>query len=96
MGRPIVRLGDVNAAGGAVIQGHMNVTADGRPLARLGSRVTPHPCCGAKGCGIHCAATAAFPGSVLVTANGIPVLRVGDTDSCGHPRATGSFGVTSG
>ena len=96
MGRPVVRIGDINSAGGVAVQGHMNVTVNGRPAARQGSRVTPHPCCGAPGCGIHCAATAAFPGSFSVTMNGIPVLRIGDIDTCGHPRATGAFDCTIG
>lgn len=89
-------MGDTNSAGGAVVQGHLNITVNGKPMGKKGSRVTPHPCCGAQGCDAHCAATAATPGSRLVTANGIPVLRVGDIDSCGHVRATGSTNVTAG
>ena len=96
MGRPVVRIGDSNSAGGVAVQGHMNVTVNGRPAAKQGSRVTPHPCCGSPGCGIHCAAAAAFPGSVSVTMNGIPVLRIGDIDTCGHSRATGAFDCTIG
>ena len=91
--RKLVRRGDRNSAGGVAIQGHSNVTANGRLTAKQGSRVTPHPCCGAPGCGIHCAASAAYPGSSVVTINGIRALRVGDVDTCGHPRATGSSNV---
>jgi len=96
MGRPCVRIGDRNSAGGVAVQGHMNVTVNGRPAAKQGSRVTPHPCCGAPGCNIHCSAIAAFPGSFSVTMNGIPVLRIGDIDTCGHARASGAMDCTIG
>ena len=90
----IVRKGDANSAGGVVIQGHRNITVNGKLLARKGSVVTPHPPCPEPF--IHCIAIAASPGSIKVIANGIPALRVGDTDSCGHARATGSMNVVCG
>jgi len=89
----VVRVGDINSAGGSAVAGHPNILVNYRPAAVQGSPVTPHPCCGAPGCGIHCAATAAFPGKSTVLMNGIPTLRTGDTDTCGHTRATGSFDV---
>ena len=92
--RPIVRIGDINSGGGAVIQGHLNITVNGRLLAKFMSSVTPHPPC--PDVPVHCAAKAAFPGSIKVIANGIPALRVGDTDSCGHARAAGSTNVVCG
>ena len=95
MGRPVVRLGDKNSAGGVLTQGHMNITVNGRPAGKQGGRVTPHPCCGRPGCSIHCKATAAYPGSSKVSMNGIPTLRVGDKDSCFHPRADGSQNCTA-
>ena len=92
--KALVRRGDINSAGGVAIQGHSNVTANGKPVAKQGSRVTPHFCCGLPGCAIHCSATAAYGGSSTVTANGIRVLRMSmDIDSCGHPRAQGSPNV---
>lgn len=93
MGRPVVRVGDINSAGGVAVQGHPNITVNGRLAARQGSRVTPHKPCPKPP--IHCSATAAFPGSRLVTMNGIPTLRIGDVDTCGHPRATGSPNCTA-
>lgn len=91
MGSPIVRVHDKNSAGGQVIQGHENITVNGRLLAKQGSPVTPHPCCGSPGCGIHCAATAAYPGHERITANGIRILlKFKDVDTCGHVRAEGS------
>ena len=92
--KQIVRKGDANTAGGLVIKGHPNITVNGRLLAKFMSSVTPHPPC--PDVPVHCAAKAAFPGSIKVIANGIPALRVGDTDSCGHARATGSMNVVCG
>ena len=91
---PVVRVGDINSGGGAVIQGHLNITVNGKPLAQFMSPVTPHPPCPLVP--IHCGAVAAFPGSIKVTANSMPVLRVGDIDSCGHSRAIGSLNVICG
>jgi uncharacterized Zn-binding protein involved in type VI secretion len=92
--KQIVRKGDANTAGGEVIKGHPNITVNGKLLARKGSPVTGHPPCPDPF--IHCIAIAASPGSIKVIANGIPALRVGDTDSCGHARATGSMNVVCG
>jgi uncharacterized Zn-binding protein involved in type VI secretion len=94
--RPVVRIGDRNSAGGVAVSGHMNITVNGRPAAKQGSPVTPHPCCGVRGCTIHCVAIAAYPGSNKVTMNNMPVLRIGDMDTCGHPRATGSLNTICG
>ena len=92
--KQIVRKGDANSAGGVVIQGHRNITVNGKLLARNMSSVTPHPPCPIVP--VHCAALAAFPGSIKVIANGTPALRVGDIDTCGHARATGSLNVVCG
>jgi uncharacterized Zn-binding protein involved in type VI secretion len=92
--KQIVRKGDANTAGGEVIKGHPNITVNGKLLAKFMSSVTPHPPC--PDVPVHCAAKAAFPGSIKVIANGIPALRVGDTDSCGHARAAGSTNVVCG
>jgi uncharacterized Zn-binding protein involved in type VI secretion len=94
MARPVVRIGDINSAGGVAITPVPKVTANGRPFARFMSIVTPHPPC--PFVPIHCVARAALPGSSRVTAGGSRVLRIGDTDTCGHPRVTGSRNVTAG
>jgi uncharacterized Zn-binding protein involved in type VI secretion len=93
---PLSRLGDKNSAGGVVVTGNPTVLVNGRPITRLGDKVTPHPCCGARGCPpTHCAArTTSSNYTVLV--GGIPVTTVGDSDTCGHPRASGSFNVFVG
>ena len=91
----VVRRGDVNAAGGAAIQGARSVVVNGRPVVGPGSPVTPHPCCGAPGCQIHCVAVTTG-GSGSVIAEGKPVILVGDVDTCGHARAQGSPDVVAG
>jgi uncharacterized Zn-binding protein involved in type VI secretion len=91
----VVRKGDVNSAGGVATSGIPTVLANGRPVVPPGTSVTPHPCCGAPGCGAHCGATTTT-GSSTVLANGKPVVFVGSPDSCGHARETGSPDVIVG
>lgn len=87
------RQGDANSAGGVAVSGVPTVRVNGRPVVVPGISVTPHPCCGAPGCGIHCSAVTAG-GSGNVRAGNRPVIRTGvDVDTCGHPRAGGSGDV---
>lgn len=88
MAFPIVRLGDINAAGGATIDIRPTVLSSQIPLAAYFSSVTPHPCCGAPGCSIHCAANVTG-GAPTVWAEGSPVHIVSDVDTCGHSRVQG-------
>lgn len=92
----VCRIGDKNAAGGVILTGEPTVLVNNRPVAVIGARVTPHPCCGLKGCPpVHCAAsTTSTNGTVLV--NGKPIVTLGDVDTCGHPRLGGSFDVVVG
>lgn len=93
---PAVRIGDPNTAGGlAVFPGALSVTINGRPACTTGDVVTPHPCCGAPGCAIHCKAVTTL-GSLSVTAEGKPIVYVGSPDSCFHKRALGAFDVIVG
>jgi uncharacterized Zn-binding protein involved in type VI secretion len=88
-----VRIGDPNSAGGIAIgTGASSVIINGRPACLIGTSVTPHPCCGAPGCGIHCAAVTTL-GSMSVLAENKPINYVGSPDTCGHTRAIGSFDV---
>ena len=87
-----MRQGDVNSAGGVATMGASTVLVNGRPLVYPGVSVTPHPCCGSPGCGIHCSASTSG-GSSTVFVEGKPVIRVGDSDTCGHARAQGSPNV---
>ena len=88
-----VRVGDVNSAGGVVVQGHPTVLINGRPAARMFSAVTPHPCCPKKRCFMHCAAVVVGPGEPTVIVSGLPMMKTGDIDSCGHARVSGSTNV---
>jgi uncharacterized Zn-binding protein involved in type VI secretion len=92
----VQRVGDQNNAGGVILDGDSTVLINGRAVAVRGSAVSPHPCCGHKGCPpTHCnAKTQNENSSVLV--NGKPIIVTGDKDTCGHARAGGSSDVTIG
>lgn len=91
-----VRIGDPNSAGGAAIgAGASSVLINGRPACTPGTKVTPHPCCGAPGCAKHCAASVTR-GSTSVLVEGKGLVYVGVPDSCGHSRAVGSSDVIIG
>ena len=93
----VVRVGDINTAGGAaVFPATLSVLVNGRSLPQIGTLVTPHPCCGADGCEIHCAAVIIGPGNLSVLVEGKPLIRTGDFDICGHTRFTGSLDVITG
>jgi uncharacterized Zn-binding protein involved in type VI secretion len=89
------RVGDSNSAGGVATSGYTSVRVNGRPIIVPGRPVSPHPCCGQPGCAVHCSAVTSG-GSGTVRAGNKPVIRTGDTDTCGHPRAGGSGDVKVG
>lgn len=92
----VQRQGDTNNAGGVASGGVSSVRVNGRPIMVTGQSVSPHPCCGRKGCPpIHCSATTAG-GSSSVKAGGISIVVTGDADTCGHARAGGSGDVRIG
>jgi len=92
----VQRQGDANDAGGVASGGISSVRVNGRPIMVTGQSVSPHPCCGRKGCPpIHCSATTAG-GSSSVFAEGKPVIFTGDADTCGHVRIGGSADVMVG
>lgn len=89
----VQRQGDPNGAGGVITGGVSSVLINGRPAATVGLRVTPHPCCGKKGCPpVHCAASTSG-GSSSVRVNGRPISLTGNSDTCGHSRSGGSPNV---
>lgn len=91
----VCRVGDKNAAGGVIINGDSSVLVNGRAIAVVDSRVSPHPPCGKKGGSPHCSAkTTSKNSSVLV--NGKAVVTVGDLDTCNHSRSNGSNDVVIG
>jgi len=83
----VVRLGDVNSAGGKALLGDRTLIVDGRPVVTVGTPVSPHvPCPKVP---MHCRALTAV-GNRNFILNGKPVNVIGNPDTCGHPRVTGS------
>jgi len=91
----VQRQGDPNGSGGVNTSGVSSVRVNGRPIVVPGISVSPHPCCGQNGCGVHCSAVTSG-GSGTVRAGGSPVIRDGDSDTCGHSRTAGSNSVRAG
>lgn len=92
---PSVQLvGDVNSAGGVITgPGSPTVRMNGRAVSLSGDSVSPHPCCGRRGCPpIHCSAKT-VGSSKNVKANGIAIVLTGDSDTCGHARVGGTSGI---
>lgn len=81
----VVRVGDINVVGGAVLSGASTVKSEGSPIAFPNMPVAPHPPCGAPGQQAHCTAKTTG-GSSTVKCEGQPVLHANDIDDCGHPR----------
>ena len=94
MPKLVCRVGDRNAAGGVILNGDATVLVNNRPVAVIGSRVTPHPPCGKKG-PQHCAATTTSTNATVLV-NGKPIVALGDVDTCGHARLGGSPDVIVG
>ena len=96
MGKAVQRVGDRNSAGGLILRGDSTVLVNGRAVAVQNAPVSPHPCCGARGCPpVHCSAkTQSSSGGIVV--NGIPLILFNDTDTCGHTRVGGSPDVVVG
>jgi len=91
----VQRVGDRNSAGGVILQGDSSVRINGRAIAIENVSVSPHPCCGRKGCPpSHCNAKTQASGSLRV--NGKRVILTNDKDTCGHPRVGGSTDVRIG
>lgn len=91
----VQRSGDANSAGGVARSTIKSVIVNGRPILAGVCKVSPHPCCGKKGCNAHCkASTRPKRNSVMV--EGKPVILTGYQDSCGHVRRGGSPNVIIG
>jgi hypothetical protein len=96
MGKSVQRVGDQNSAGGVITNGDNSVMINGRAVAVQGSSVSPHPCCGQKGCPpTHCNAKTQTTNSTVLV-NGVPLILTDDKDTCSHPRASGSPNVLVG
>lgn len=73
MNRPLIRVGDPTSHGGQVLAGSANMIVDGKPVARVGDKVS---------CPIHGDTTVASGSPTYIT-DGQPTARDGDTTACG-------------
>jgi len=87
----VVRKGDVNTEGAAVLKGIDNVLVNGKPIAVTGMPVAAH-----KDYSQPHSAPVTAGGSSTVFANGKPVITTRDNDSCGHKRVSSSSDVIVG
>lgn len=76
MSRPFIVVGDRTSHGGVVISGSESTEVDGKPVARVGDRVT----CPKKG---HGSVTTIVTGDVTAIIDGRPLARHGDKTACG-------------
>jgi len=92
----IIRVGDANINGGiASGPGVISVLVNNQPVCTTGTKVTPHPPCGAPAMEIHCVAVTTL-GSTSVRVGGQIPNYVGNADSCGDIRLMGSTDVIIG
>jgi uncharacterized Zn-binding protein involved in type VI secretion len=83
----LVRRGDTNSAGGAATSGESNFIVNSKAAVTVGTGVSRHRPCPRPS--IHCnAKTKGGVSSFRVNSKFVNV--VGDSDSCGHARRTGS------
>ena len=73
MNKPLIRVGDPSSHGGTVMEGSDTMIVDGKPVARLGDKVS---------CPIH-GDTTIDSGSETYLTDGRPTARDGDTTACG-------------
>lgn len=73
MNRPVIRVGDSTSHGGAVEEGSAHFIVDGKPVARVGDKVS---------CPLH-GGTTIDSGSETYVTDGRPTARDGDTTACG-------------
>lgn len=76
MSKPVIVVGDKTSHGGTVISGAPTVTSNGKPVARVGDKVTcPIP--------FHGGVTSIASGDPATMVLGMPVARHGDKTGCG-------------
>lgn len=75
MGKPYILLGDSTSHGGKVLEGSPTTTINGKPVARVGDKVS----CPIKGHGV-CPIVSGDPTCLI---DDKPLARHGDTTACG-------------
>jgi uncharacterized Zn-binding protein involved in type VI secretion len=75
MGKPFILIGDKTSHGGVVVQGASVSTVDGKPIARVGDKVT----CPRRG---HGGTTVIVSGDPTCIIDGQPAARHGDKTAC--------------
>ncbi len=86
MSKPVIILGDKTSHGGSVVEGAPTVTTHGKPIARVGDKVTC-PKCGP---------TTIANGDSTMLVMGKPVARHGDKTACGATLIAGQSVTTHG
>ncbi|MCA6216884.1 PAAR domain-containing protein [Ideonella sp. B7] len=76
MSRPFIVVGDKTSHGGTVIEGAPSTTTGGKPIARVGDKVS----CPKRG---HGGTTVIATGDPSCLIDGRPAARHGDTTACG-------------
>lgn len=89
MGQPFIVLGDATNHGGKVILGSPYSDVDGKPIARVGDKVT----CPQKG---HGGVTTIVSGDPNCLIDGQPAARHGDKTACGATLIASQSLATSG
>jgi uncharacterized Zn-binding protein involved in type VI secretion len=87
----VQRVGDINVAGGVILEGNPTVLVNGRPVAVAGSPVSPH-----TPYNMPHSASKTTSNTPQVLVGGIPITTSNTLDICGHPRLTGSLDVIVG
>ena len=80
----IATVGDRVACGGSIVTGNFTVLAGGKPVAFVGSVVTPCP---------DKPPSTIITGNLTVNIAGSPCARVGSTNTHGSPVITGNYTV---
>ncbi|KAB0585139.1 PAAR domain-containing protein [Ideonella dechloratans] len=76
MSRPFIVVGDTTSHGGTVLEGAPSTTTGGKPIARVGDKVS----CPKRG---HGGTTVIATGDPSCLIDGKPAARHGDTTACG-------------
>lgn len=75
-GAGITRVNIDKALGLIIGPGSQTVFVEGYPVSLPGDVILPHPCCGAPGCGPHCAATTTSESTNVFANTGFPTETI--------------------